>query len=118
MADGAAVSRELTKEELLAKLEAMGPLSEEQRNRMVCALVGHSRIQTTCFGYYYCARCGDQVGDNLGSIYEGAAKAVIVGHNCETCRTNYAACTWKDTLFAPDPFAAQEDGPGRSRRGG
>lgn len=97
----------MTQEELLQKIEAVQPENEAQRNQIVCTLIGHSRIQTICFGYYYCARCGDQVGDTLASIYPGAEKAVVVGHNCETCRANYAECTWEDTLFAPDPFAEE-----------
>lgn len=72
--------------------------------RILCELIGHSRISTTCFGYRYCARCGDQLGDNLGSIDSGREDCVIVGHNCKTCRKNAKTLTWKDTLFAPNPF--------------
>jgi hypothetical protein len=101
-----------TEAELLAKLEALGPVSEETRNSVTCSLVGHSRIQTTFFGYFYCARCGDQVGDSLGSIYPAAAQAVVVGHDCEVCQKNYAECTWQDKVFAPDPFKkADPDAP-------
>ncbi len=94
----------MTKKELLAKLKALGPISEQQRNDIVCSLIGHSRIQTYFFGYYNCARCGAQIGDSLGGCYSGAEKAVIVGHSCPTCRENYKKCTWKDKLFCPDPF--------------
>lgn len=98
-----------SEEELLTKLAALGPLSEEQRNSVVCALIGHSRIQTYCFGYFNCARCDEQMGDSLTGIYSRANEVVIVGHDCEICRTNYAACTWKDKIFAPDPFPAAVD---------
>lgn len=69
-----------------------------------CVMFGHSRIQETCFGYYNCARCGDQVGDNLVSTYPQAEYVVIVGHNCKKCRENYAQLTWRDKILAPNPF--------------
>ena len=81
-------------------------LNLEQKKAVICALVGHSRIQTTCFGYFSCARCGEQIGDTLGGSYPGAETAVIVGHDCETCRTNMKMLTWRDKFMAPDPFAA------------
>ncbi len=102
---------EMTPDELLAKLAVLGPMDDEQRNKVVCSLIGHSRIQTYCFGYYNCARCGEQLGDALGSEYPGAVTAVVVGHNCEHCRTNYEQCTWQDKLFAPDPFPAPTEAP-------
>lgn len=99
----------MTQAELEKKLAALGPIDEATRNRIVCSMIGHSRIQTYFFGYYYCARCGEQIGDHLGSVYAGAEKAVIVGHNCNQCRLNYEACTWKDKLFTPDPFAPESE---------
>lgn len=94
----------MSKKELIEKLEILKPESEKQRNELVCTLIGHSKIQTTFFGDYYCARCGKQVGDSLGSIYQGAEEAVIVGHNCDICQENFKKLTWKDKLYAPDPF--------------
>lgn len=73
-------------------------LPTEQAKAVVCALVGHSRIQTTCFGYFYCARCDAQVGDTLGSVYD-ASRVVIVGHDCKTCRENATSLSWTDTLL-------------------
>lgn len=98
----------MTKTQLLEKLDAMGKLSDEQRNSIVCVLIGHSRIQTSCFGYYYCARCKDQLGDTLASVYPGAERAVVIGHDCDVCRKNYAECTWKDKLYTPDPFKKEK----------
>lgn len=80
-------------------------LSDDERASVVCALVGHSRIQTHCFGYYYCGRCGAQVGDTLAGVYPEALEAVIVGHKCERCVDNAKTLTWRDRLYAPDPFA-------------
>ena len=99
------MTSELTEADVLARIEG---LDEERQKATVCALVGHSRIQTYCFGYFYCGRCEAQVGDSLGSVYPGAETCVMVGHNCEKCRKNAESLTWKDTLMAPDPFATEE----------
>ena len=80
-------------------------LPTEQAQSVICALVGHSKIETICFGYHYCARCGAQVGDTLASVYSGAEEAIVVGHNCEVCRENYAKLDWRSKMLAPDPFA-------------
>ena len=94
----------ITKKELMEKLKALGKISKEQRNSIVCSLIGHSLIQTTFFGYYNCGRCGNQLGDSLASIYPAVEVVVIVGHNCDTCQENYKKLTWRDKLYAPDPF--------------
>lgn len=78
------------------------------RNKIVCSLIGHSRISTICFGYRNCARCGEQLGDNLGSIDYARDKAVIVNHNCKICRKNYKECTWKDKIYTPNPFTKKK----------
>lgn len=95
---------DMTKKELLNKIKLIEPESKEQRNQIVCSLIGHSMIQTTCFGYYYCGRCGDQLGDTLASIYPAVKDVVIIDHNCKTCEKNYKKLTWKDKLYVSDPF--------------
>lgn len=97
-----------SKEELLEKLDLLGITDEKQKKKLTCSLIGHSKIQTTFFGYYYCARCEEQVGDSLGSIYPDAENIVIVGHKCSTCEANYKKLTWKDKIFCPDPFEVQD----------
>lgn len=97
--------RDITEEEVLQVIQGR---DEETQKKLVCALVGHSKIQTTCFGYYYCSRCGDQVGDSLGSVYFNAPNVVIVGHDCDICRANYNKCDWKDKLLSPDPFKTRK----------
>ena len=92
--------------EMMKKIRALGKVSKDQRNSIVCILIGHSRIQSTCFGYYNCARCDSQVGDSLGGAYS-AEKVVIVGHDCKTCRANYKGCTWQDKLYVPNPFKVE-----------
>lgn len=100
-----------SKEELLKKLDVLGDITEEQRNRITCELIGHSRIQTFCFGYYNCARCEEQLGDSLAGVYQGAPDTVIVGHKCPTCEENYKKLTWMDKIFCPDPFADEKPNP-------
>lgn len=93
-----------SEKELRDILKTIPYSGKEQRNSIVCSLIGCSRISTVCFGYRYCARCGDQIGDNLGSIDAGRPDAVVIGHNCKKCRANYKKCTWKDKVFVKNPF--------------
>lgn len=94
----------ITRSELLVQVRAAKPKNKSQRNRIVCALIGHSRIATLCFGYVYCARCEDQVADKLMSSDLLAEERVVVGHNCKTCRANFKKMDWKDKLYVADPF--------------
>ena len=91
-----------TLESIRARIEG---LTEREAKRVVCALVGHSRIQIPDFRYFYCARCEAYVGDNVGSSYD-LMEVVIVDHDCPTCRANYETLTWHDTFLTPDPFDA------------
>lgn len=83
-------------------------LDEQQTVDVVCALIGHSRIETTYSGYHYCARCHAQVGDTLASTYDNS-KSVIVGHGCKLCKENYAKMDWHHKFMAPDPFEEKKD---------
>lgn len=104
---GSAKVKSLTKVGLMKHLKALAGISEEQRASVVCSLVGHSRIITTFFGYIYCGRCGQQIGDSLGGVFDGAS-SVIVGHDCKACRKNAKTLTWRDTFLAKDPFPKKE----------
>ena len=53
----------MTRKEYEKKIAALEPLDEERRKSVTCALLGHSHITTGCFGYVYCARCGEQIED-------------------------------------------------------
>lgn len=77
---------------------AMPNLDDEAKGKLVCSLIGHSNIVETCIGYVFCARCGDQIGDALGSVYNGS-HVVIVGHDCDICRANSKGLTWRDTFL-------------------
>jgi hypothetical protein len=83
-------------------------LPSDIQKATACALVGHSRIQTQFFGYFYCARCEAKVGDSLASVYPEASSVVIVGHDCPVCRHNAKTLTWRDTFMAPDPFTSED----------
>ena len=96
--ESALVQGEVTEEVVCQRVLGM-PL-DTQRS-IVCAIVGHSKVQTVFFGYYNCARCGEQVGDKLGSVYDDK-EVVVVGHDCPVCRANAAKLTWKDTLLLPE----------------
>lgn len=78
-------------------------LDETTQKAVACALLGHSRIIKRCLGHVYCGRCQAPIGDTLGSIFEMANK-VVIGHGCDTCRTNYRALDWRDKLLVGDPF--------------
>ena len=83
----------------------MSKLSERLKGTF-CVWFGHSKIVTMCFGYVYCARCGDQIGDRLGGADNGE-RQVIVDHNCDKCQSNYKKLTWRDKLFAPNPLKGE-----------
>lgn len=70
---------------------------------VICALIGHSRIITQCFGYIHCARCEAQIGDTLAGAFDVKSRVVLY-HDCEVCREAAEKLTWKDRLLVPDPF--------------
>ena len=94
----------MTLEEVQTRIEG---LPEDQQQKIVCALVGHSNIEDTFWGYWHCGRCEAQVGDSLGGAYFNSRR-VLMGHNCETCRENYEMLSWRDTFMAPDPFTGED----------
>lgn len=97
----------ITQKRLVEIVKNAGQLSEDQRNGLTCSLIGHSGIQTFCFGYFNCGRCGVQVGDSLGSSYSKAGEIVVIGHDCDVCKKNYAKMTWRDKLYVENPFSGE-----------
>ena len=97
----------MTQKEYEAKIAALEPVDDQKRREITCALLGHSHITTGCWGYVYCARCGEQIGDALGGIFCDPLE-VRVGHNCPTCRANYAKLGWESKVLAPDPSTGEE----------
>lgn len=98
-----------TEQELMEKLAALGDINVNARYSVVCSLLGHSKIQEFCLGFYTCTRCGNQVGNSLGGYYPDAENVVVVGHNCPTCRANYEKLDWQYKAFTPYPFSDEED---------
>lgn len=97
-----------TEEELRSALGNLGITDDEQRNKVTCALIGHSKIQSYGFGYYNCGRCEELLGDTMAGCYPVAEETVLIGHDCGVCRENYKKLTWKDKIFCPDPFTKEE----------
>lgn len=75
-------------------------VSLEKRRKIFCVTHRHSNVITSCFGYIYCARCGQQIGDTLAGCYENAS-AVLVDHGCEECKANAKKLTRHDTALLP-----------------
>jgi hypothetical protein len=71
------------------------------RRRVYCARNGHTKIITMCFGYVHCARCEAQIGDTLGSTFD-TTDCVVVGHNCDKCRANFAMLTRTQKHLVPE----------------
>lgn len=95
----------MTENAVIEAVSAMD-LTEKQRKAVVCAIVGHSRIVTTCLGEVYCGRCEAKIGDTIMGMFD-LRNVVISGHKCPICETNYKSLTWQDLLYAPDPFAEE-----------
>ena len=80
----------------------MKPSLETQRY-IYCAKHGHSRLRDYCFGYHYCARCGDQLGDSLAGVYSDDSAVYIYhmylytkGKSQCACPENAKLLTWRD----------------------
>jgi len=103
------MEKEVSFKELKSKIAGLGDIDIEKKKEIICTFIGHSLIQTSCFGYKYCGRCGEQVGDSLGGIWYDAEKAVLAGHNCKTCRANFKKLSWREKLYCRNPFAKNYD---------
>ena len=68
-----------------------------------CILFRHSNILEGCFGYMHCGRCGALLGDTLAGAYKNK-DAVVIGHNCDTCRANYKKMGFIDKFLTTKPF--------------
>ncbi len=64
----------------MGRLEAFG----KWLRSMLCITFDHPPVIQACFGYITCARCGEQLGDNLTGIYNGSGQ-MLVGHDCDEC---------------------------------
>lgn len=81
-------------------------LTDQQKRAIHCVKHGHSRIVTSCFGYVYCARCDNRIGDTLGGMFS-LDRHVVVGHvgrddidGCN-CAVNYESLAAKHKKMVP-----------------
>ena len=59
-------------------------LTQEQKMRIYCVKHGHAKYITMCFGYVHCGRCGDQIGDRLGGVFDTTGY-MFPNHDCKIC---------------------------------
>jgi hypothetical protein len=77
--------------------------------RIFCAIFRHSNIETFCFGYHYCARCNEQLGDSLGGAYRNpngvfvCCKDMRINHRCISCQANWDKAGFLDKFLAQKP---------------
>ena len=59
-------------------------LSKVQQAKIYCIKHGHAKYVTKSWGYVYCGRCGEQLGDQLGSVYS-TEKTLVIGCKLSPC---------------------------------
>lgn len=59
-------------------------LTLQQKAQIHCIKEGHADYIYTCWGYVHCGRCGEQIGDQLGGIFDTTDK-ILVNHKCSKC---------------------------------
>jgi hypothetical protein len=59
-------------------------LTQEKKMKHYCIDHGHANYVTKFWGYVYCGRCGQQIGDQLGSIFD-TRELMVIGHKCKVC---------------------------------
>jgi hypothetical protein len=92
------------------RLSLAGVTDVGRKRKVVCALIGHSRVVEYCFGYVTCARCGAQVGDTLaGPSMSGHVFLTHLGRSIPECDCYevLAKLTWKDRMMLPRKITAQ-----------
>lgn len=63
-------------------------LTQEQKARIYCIKHGHADYAFQFWGYVYCGRCGEQIGDKLGGVFMGAEKTAMIhckDNPCKVC---------------------------------
>lgn len=73
---------------------------------VVCAVLGHSHLVTNCCFYKYCARCGEQVADQMigTGLSGGPGGYYQVGQTCKCdyCRQAFDTLRfWRDKWLCP-----------------
>ncbi len=83
----------------------------QKRRAILCIRLGHPKVVHSCFGYITCARCGEQLGDNLAGGGVDLTKHVVVGHKCEQCQRNARALRPSDRWLLPKEARADTNVP-------
>lgn len=88
-----------------SELDAMlASIPVQSRPMSACSIIGHSMIVRLDFGYAYCARCEEQIGDALaGGFMCNDAVTYWSGkvQKCPKCENNEERLTWKDLYLVP-----------------
>ena len=59
-------------------------LTKEQNRKIYCVKHGHAKYITNCFGYVYCGRCGQQIGDQLAGCFD-SSNYLLISCPCKIC---------------------------------
>lgn len=62
-------------------------LTQQQKAKIYCVKHGHANYIWMCFGYVHCGRCGEQIGDRLGGVFDTRDILVLGCKNkpCKVC---------------------------------
>lgn len=66
--------------------------------KILCALFGHPRVVINDFGYKYCARCNEQLGDSLGGYWTGDGFCELLC-DCDECKGVKRILKWHEKLL-------------------
>ena len=59
-------------------------ITKKQKAQIYCIKNGHANFVSLFFGYVHCGRCGEQIGDQLGSVFD-TTEMIVIGHKCSKC---------------------------------
>lgn len=65
----------------------LSKLTKEQEAIIYCVKNGHANYVWKFWGYVHCGRCGKQIGDQLGSVFD-TRNIIVIGcavKNCKVC---------------------------------
>jgi len=73
--------------------------------KVMCGLIGHSKIVYLDFGRICCARCHEVLADGLTQTVDPDWEKTLVyrkcphGPDCKICKNNKSNLGWKDKLL-------------------
>lgn len=85
---------------LICKSIVSAPI--ETIRKTLCAMVGHPPLIDQCFGYVTCARCNEQLGDNLAGFTIATAGKKVIGHSPDCPHCGHVKLTPTDKLLVPE----------------